>query len=116
MLNTAIKSHKNQNCYNLLKKCLKQREIKVWSSMLSGYKSQKYTGCPKKMSIKPIFEFQTLGGVFLGVKNNSKNFGNKKIVGSLAKFWIKQGPFTQNFAKQPNIFFVPKVLRIIFYP
>ena len=28
----------------------------------------------------------------------------------------KQGPFTQNFAKQPYVFFVPKVLRIIFYP
>ena len=36
----------------------------------------------------------------------------KKIV----RFSIKQDPFTQNFAKQPNIFFVPKVLRIIFYP
>ena len=54
--------------------------------MLSGYKSQKYTGCPKKMSIKPNLEFQNLGGVFKGVKNNSKNFGNKKIVGYLAKF------------------------------
>ena len=31
-------------------------------------------------------------------------------------FLIKQGPFTQNFAKQPYIFFVPKVLRIMFYP
>ena len=35
-------------------------------------------GVPKKVSVKPIFEFQTLGGVFLGVKNNSKNFENKK--------------------------------------
>ena len=43
-------------------------------------------GVPKKMSVKPNLEFQNLGGVFLGVKNNSKNFGNKKIVGSLAKF------------------------------
>ena len=34
-------------------------------------------GVPKKVSVKPIFEFETLGGVFLGVKNNSKNFGNK---------------------------------------
>ena len=25
-----------------------------------------------------IFAFLSLGGVFLGVKNNSKNFGNKK--------------------------------------
>ena len=43
-------------------------------------------GVPKKVSVKPIFKFQTLGGVFFGVKNNSKNFGNKDIVGSLAKF------------------------------
>ena len=42
------------------------------------------TECPKKMSIKPIFEFQTR--VSLGVKNNSNNFGNNKIVGSLANF------------------------------
>ena len=40
-------------------------------------------GVPKIVSVKPIFEFQTLGGVLLGVKNNSKNFGNKKIVGCL---------------------------------
>ena len=31
-------------------------------------------------------------------------------------FSDKQRQFTQNFAKQPYIFFVPKVLRIIFYP
>ena len=34
----------------------------------------------------------------------------------MGRFLIKQGPFTQNLAKQPNIFFVLKVLRIIFYP
>ena len=43
-------------------------------------------GVPKKMVIRKGFEFLTLGGVFLGVKNNSKNFGNKKILGYLAKF------------------------------
>ena len=31
-------------------------------------------------------------------------------------FSDKQCPFTQNFPKQLNIFLVPKVLRIIFYP
>ena len=36
-------------------------------------------GIPKKMVIMSGFEFLTLGGVFLGVKNNSTNFGNKKI-------------------------------------
>ena len=35
-------------------------------------------GVPKKVSVKPTLEFQNLGGVFLGVKNNSKNFENKK--------------------------------------
>ena len=29
---------------------------------------------------------------------------------------VRKFSFSQNFAKQPNIFFVPKVLRIIFYP
>ena len=40
----------------------------------------------KKIWYKPILEFLTSGGVFLGVKKNSKNFGNKKIEGCLAKF------------------------------
>ena len=34
-------------------------------------------GVPKKIGILSSFEFLDLGGVFLGVKNNSKNFGNK---------------------------------------
>ena len=34
----------------------------------------------------------------------------------IGRYWRKQDPFTENFAKEPNIFFVPKVLRIIFYP
>ena len=37
-------------------------------------------GVPKKIRFKPIFEFLNLGGVFLGVKNNSKNIGNKKNI------------------------------------
>ena len=32
----------------------------------------------KKIIFKLIFEFLSLGGVFLGVKNNSRNFGNPK--------------------------------------
>ena len=32
------------------------------------------------------------------------------------RFLIKPGQFAENFDKQHNIFFVPKVLRIIFYP
>ena len=47
---------------------------------------------------------------------NGKLFQNVIKLKKNGRFWTKQGPFTQNFAKQPNIFFVPKVLRIIFYP
>ena len=36
-------------------------------------------GVPKKMLLLSSFEFLILGEVFLGVKNNSKNLGNKKI-------------------------------------
>ena len=39
----------------------------------------KLQGVPKKIGILSSFEFLYLGGVFLGVKNNSENFGNKKI-------------------------------------
>ena len=54
------------------------------------------------LTFQMIFDFLKL----------TKSYKLKKIV----RFSIKQGPFTQNFAKQPHIFFVPKVLRIIFYP
>ena len=53
-------------------------------------KNGKTTGCPQKNALYPIFEYWTLGGVFLGVKNNSKNFGNKKLLGCLAKFWVNE--------------------------
>ena len=39
--------------------------------MLRGLK---YRMFPKKMVIRKGFEFLTLGRVFIGVKNNSKNF------------------------------------------
>ena len=39
------------------------------------------------MVIRKGFEFLTLGGMFLGVKNNSKNFGNKKILEGLKVEW-----------------------------
>ena len=46
-------------------------------------------GVPKKMVIWKGFEFLTLGGVFLEVKNNSKNFGNKKDIGLYSKILSK---------------------------
>ena len=42
-------------------------------------------GVPKKIIFKLIFEFLSLGGVFLGVKNNSKNFGSKRNIRFLSK-------------------------------
>ena len=46
--------------------------------------SQSLQSVNKKMWFKPIFEFLTLEGVFLGVENN-KNFGNKKNIGLFSK-------------------------------
>ena len=46
-------------------------------------------GCPKKITFKLIFEFLGLEGVFLGVKNNSKNVGNKKNIRLLIKILSK---------------------------
>ena len=45
----------------------------------SQYNSTMYRVSQKEIIFKLIFEFLSLGGVFLGVKNYSKNFGNKKI-------------------------------------
>ena len=41
--------------------------------------------CHQKMLFKLIYDFQTFRGFFKGKKYSSKNFGNKKIVDSLAK-------------------------------
>jgi hypothetical protein len=49
----------------------------------------KLQGVPKRMLLLSGFEFLTLGGVFLGVKNNSKNFGNKKNIRLLSKILSK---------------------------
>ena len=43
------------------------------------------TGCPKKNGDSERFWVFDLGGVFLGVKNNSKNFGNKKNIRLFSK-------------------------------
>ena len=50
----------------------------------------------KKIIFKLIFEFLSLGGVFLGVKN----FGNKKFWGNGLKFFL--------FPKFLELFFTPK--------
>ena len=57
------------------------------------------TGCPKKMVVMSGFEFLTLGGVFLEVKNNSKNFGNKENIMLLSKILIKLTLFIRKMQK-----------------
>ena len=46
---------------------------------LFWYSESCLKGVPLKNGILSSFEFLDLGGVFFGVKNNSKNFGSKKI-------------------------------------
>ena len=68
------------------------KNIAIWfthRTMYSSKYSWKYTGCPKKVTFKLIFEFLSWGGVFLGVKKNSKNFGNKKNIWLLNKILRK---------------------------
>ena len=51
------------------------------------------------MLLLSSFEFLTLGGVFLGVKNNSKNFGNKKNIRLLSKILSKLTLFIRKMLK-----------------
>ena len=46
-------------------------------------------GVPKRIGLLSNFEFLSLGGVFLGVKNNSKNSGTKKNIGLYSKILSK---------------------------
>ena len=48
-----------------------------------------YRVSQKKIGILSSFEFLGLWGVFLGVKNNSKNFGNKKNIWLFSKILSK---------------------------
>ena len=84
------------------------------------------TGCPKKIGLLSSFEFLGLGGVFLGVKNNSKNFGNKKnirlfrkILSKWTLFYWKSSNFleflgvknnSKNFGNKKNIGLFRKIL------
>ena len=56
-------------------------------------------GIPKKMVILSGFEFLTLGGVFLGVKNNSKNSGTKKDIRLFSKILSKWTLFIKKMQK-----------------
>ena len=57
--------------------------------LLARTQSSELQGVPKKIRFKPILEFLTLGRVFLGVKNNSKNFENKKNIRLFSKILSK---------------------------
>ena len=51
------------------------------------------------MVILSGFEFLTLGGVFLGVKNNSKNSGTKKNIWLFSKILSKGTLFIKKMQK-----------------
>ena len=68
----------NEQTYNKDRINKKILNIQTHNNIHTGKRIFSCTGCPKKKcSLKAIFEFQTLGGVFLGVNINSKNFGEK---------------------------------------
>ena len=56
-------------------------------------------GVQKKMWFKPILGFLTLGGVFIGVENNSKNFENKKNIRLFSKILSKWTLFIRKMQK-----------------
>ena len=56
-------------------------------------------GVPQKIGILSSFKFLDLGGVFLGVKNNSKNFGNHKNIRVYSKILSKTTLF---YSKSSN--------------
>ena len=84
------------------------------------------------MWFKPIFEFLTLEGEFLGVKNNSKNFGKKKIIAEddliqkqtrklkvdevTVLFMIKNAHLLKILLYNPLYFLFPKFLELFFTP
>ena len=88
----------------------KSIRVKLWL-LLSSSESRPYLqGVPKKMSIKPNFNFQNLGGVSLGVKNNCKNFGNKKNSRLFSKILSK---LTFSIRKMPKILCFYKFMVIL---
>ena len=86
--------------YSLLHNLQIQNHIPVFECTVShiGY-YQNIQGVPKKMVILSGFEFLTLGGVFLGVKNNSKNSGNKKNIRLFSKILSKWTLFIKKMQK-----------------
>ena len=89
---------KLQNCYFTI------QYVRLYQMILSTKQRKSEVevflqGVPKKMVIRKGFEFLTLGGVFLGVKNNSKNFGNKKNITLFSKILSKWTLFIRKMQK-----------------
>ena len=82
--------HQDRNTFGKLNKSIICRLISFWCHL---------QGVPKKIGILSSFEFLGLGEVFLGVKNNSKNFGNKKNIGLLSKILSKLTLFIRKMQK-----------------
>ena len=64
------------------------------------------------MVILSGFEFLTFGGVFLGVKNNSKNSGNKKNIRLFSKIWSKWTLFIRKMQKNLCFYELMDMLRM----
>ena len=60
----------------------------IWT--FDHYSNNLLQGVPKRIGLLSSFEFLGLRGVFLGVKNNSKNFGNKKISFLWLSFFVPE--------------------------
>ena len=71
-----------------------------------------YRVSQKKIGLLSSFEFLGLGGVFLGVKNNSKNFGNKKNIGLFSKILSKWAFFIRKMQKILQFYEFIAVLRM----
>ena len=69
-------------------------------------------GVPKKIGILSSFEFLELGGVFLGIKNNSNNFGNKNNSRFFGKILRKWTLFVRKMKKIMWIFEFIAMLRM----
>ena len=69
-------------------------------------------GVPKKIGLLSSFEFLGLGGVFLGVKINSKDSGTKKNIWSYTKILSKCAFLIRKMLKILPFYELMAMLRI----
>ena len=100
--------------------CLRQLEVAK-----NSYKQLELQGVPKRMLLLSGFEFLTLGGVFLGVKNNSKNFLFYKIfwlsmqnfeILAIFQFFINKVHLLKILLNNLIFFLFPEFLELFFTP